>query len=213
MAITFPRELPNYRMQECWFDIADNIAASISGNGTVINLSQTVDPVWQGTFATGILYPDQQALWSAWRKSLRAGLKTFLAYDIRRAAPLAYPFAKVPGDILSGWNGTATVTALGLSGALSLSGLPAAYQFKAGDRIGLEQAGYYGYHEIVEDVAAVAGVAVVTVTPFLFTGLFTTSAVARVWRPKCQFVIDPKSWTESGVVEPSNVTFKASQRL
>jgi hypothetical protein len=212
--ITFPRELPSYHVSECWFDIVDNVTSSPSGKGTKINLSQVNDPVWQGTFATGLLYPGDLAIWSAWRKSLRAGLKTFLAYDVRRRTPIAYPTAKTPADIKAGWDGSAVITSLGLSGALGLSGLPANYQFKAGDRIGMTENANYGYHEVVEDILGNgAGIATVTVTPFLFTGIFSTAAVAQLWQPRCQFQIDPTTWVESGTVEPAPVTFKGYQRL
>ncbi len=212
--ITYPRELPSYHLSQGWIDMIDNIALSPSGKGTVINLSQVNDPVWKGTFETGLLSVAEQAVWSSWRKSLRGGLKTFLAYDVRRQTPLAYPTAKLPTDISGAWDGNAVVASLGLSGALGLSDLPANYQFKAGDRIGLVEDNHYGYHEVMEDVVANgAGVAAVTVSPFLFTEVFTTAAVAVIWRPKCQFIIDVKTWAESGTVEPSAVSFVGAQKL
>lgn len=202
-------------MQECWFDLIDNVSLSPSGrNQTLINLSQTSDPVWRGQFVTGLLDArSERPIWSAWHKSLRGGLKTFVAYDVRHATPLAYPAAKVSTDIQGGWNGTAAVSSL--SGAmLGLSGLPNNYQFKVGDRVGLEQSGKYGYYEVMEDVTANgSGVASITVAPFLHTGLFTTLAVCRVWRPVCQFVIDQSSWNEQGTVEITPVSFNGFQRL
>lgn len=214
MAITFPRELPSYHMSECWIDLSENVSAVPSGKGNRINLSQINDPLWNGTFLTGILQTDVQAVWSAWRKSLRGGLKTFIAYDVRRKTPYAYPNAKVPADVEAGWDGLAGVTSLGLSGALGLSGLPASYQAKVGDRIGLTQNSNYGYYEVLEDATAnLSGAMTVNVTPFLHTGLFTTSAVARLWQPRCQFIIDPSSWSEDGSKEPTPVSFRGYQKL
>lgn len=214
MAITFPRPLiDNAHMSEAWIDLVDNVAFSASGNGGFINFSQVNDPLWKGTFVTGILDVPTQAVWSAWRKSLRGGINAFIAYDVRKSAPIAYPNAKVPGDIQLTWDGTADVLALGASGALQIGNLPVTYQFKVGDRIGLEQGGHYGYHEVLEDAAAVEGTVTLNVTPLLFTTLFTTSAVCRVWRPVCQFMIDQSSWVEQGTVENTPVSFNGLQRL
>lgn len=212
MAIAYPRQLiNNARMSECWFDLVDNLAFSPSGKGSKINLSQVNDFLWKGVFKTPPLERDVAPLWQAWHKSLRGGSKLFIAYDVRRSVPYAYLTATAPGDISGGWNGTAAISALGLSGAISLTGLPATYQFKCGDRLGLEQNTNYGYYEIIEDATAVAGAVTITVSPFLHTGFFTTAAVCRVWRPWCQFIIG--DWAEQGTVENSPITFTGAQRL
>ena len=216
MAITDPRELLNYHLSEGWLELIDNVAMSPSGRGSFINLSQVNDPVWQFHLRTGLLYPHQVAQWSAWMKSLRGGFVTFLAYDVRRAAPLAYPDATAPGSISLGWSGTAVVGALGVSGTLSLTGCPATYQFKAGDRIGIEQGSplRYGYYEVLEDATANgSGAVTVTVTPFLHTTIFTPGALARIWRPKCRLVIDWTTRREFGTKEPDEISFDAWQRL
>lgn len=216
MAFTFPREMPvNLRMQECWFELQDNVAFQPSGNNRV-NLSQINPPAWKGMFVTAPLTRVQEPLWTSWRNSLRGGLGTFKAFDVRRKTPLAYLDAKAPGDISSGWNGLASVSGLALSGdrrLLGLTGLPTAYQIKTGDRIGLEQNGFIGYYDVLEDVTASGGAATVTVLPFLHTKTFTTSAVARIWRPMCKFVIDSSSWSASGKVEDSAISFNGIQRL
>jgi hypothetical protein len=215
MTITFPRPIvDNIRMTECWFDLVDNVSFSPSQNGNMLNLSQINDPVWKGSFVTPILERDQRPIWSAWRKSLRGGLNTFTAYDVRNRTPFAYPNAKVSTDILTGWAGTAVVVSLGNSGALSLNSLPAAYRFKAGDRVGIEQGGHYGYHEVLEDVAADGGGnVVITVSPFLYSSLFTAGALCRVWQARCQFMIDQTKWTEIGTVGNTPITFSGIQRL
>lgn len=214
MAITYPRELFSYSLSEGALELADNVAMSPSGNGTFINLSRVNDPVWLYRLTSGLIYPADVAAWSAWAKSLQGGLKTFLAYDVRRRAPLAYPDAEGPSDIAAGWSGLATATALGLGGALALSGLPAYYTLSAGDRIGLEQGGRYGYYEIIETVTATSGgVATVTVIPFLHTVYFTTSAVVRVWRPKAKLVLNWSSWREPTTQEPQQISFTAFQRI
>lgn len=215
MAITFPRLLPNNgHMTECWFQLPDDgVTYSPSSKGSKINLSQVFDFMWKGNFKTPPLDRDLEPVWNAWHTSLRAGIGgLFIAYDVRRATPRAYPNAKAPGDIAGGWTGVATVTALNLSGVISLSALPlATYQFKVGDRLGLEQNGHYGYYQVLEDKTAAGSVADVVVTPFLHTGFFTTAAVCRLWRPWCQFIIG--DWSEQGLVENTPVMFTGAQRL
>lgn len=212
MAITYPRLLPeNLRMTEAGFQLIDNVALSPYANGTSMNLSQVVDPVWQGRFQTGLLELEKLFEWSAWRASLRGGFKTFLAYDVRRKTPLAYQTAKVSTDISPGWNGSCAVTSLGLSGALGLSGLPAGYKISAGDRIGLVQAGRYAYYEALETV--VGNAVTVTVSPFLHTRIFTTGATAVLWRPLVNCVIEQASWIEPSTPEPGPVSFNAFQRI
>lgn len=218
MTITYPRSLPdNLRMTEAWFDLIDNVSIQPSGRGSFVNVSQVNDPAWQGKFITPILSRDVRPVWSSWRKSLRGGLKTFIAYDVRHKAPLAYPTATVPANIAGGWDGTVNVVTIAPGSdrsQLALNTLPTAtYQFKAGDRIGLEQNSNYGYYEVLEDKAGVASAATITVSPFLHNTVFTDVAVCRVWRPLCQFIIDPTSWTEQGTVEDTPVSFTGIQRL
>ncbi|TPK38703.1 hypothetical protein [Mesorhizobium sp. B2-5-3] len=215
MTITYPRDLPDYQLTECTFDLMDNVSSSASGKGLQINLSQVVDPTWKATIQTRLRKPTEYAstaIWSAWKKSLR-GMKPFVAYDFGRPNPIAYLTAAASTDIAPAWNGTATVTSLGLSGALGLSGLPATYQAKVGDRVGLEEGGHYGYYEVLEDKTAVAGVATLTVAPFLHTTVFTTAAVARLWRPKCQFILDWNSWSAPATRDFGAISFNAYQRL
>lgn len=215
MAITYPRELPSYKLAECTFVLDDNVSMSPSARGLVVNRTQTIDPAWRAVITSGLLENEMRSIWSAWKKSLR-GLKTFVAYDLQRPTPRAYPAATAPGQISAGWSGTATVTAVGAvgaAGALGLSGLPSGYQAKVGDRVGLEQGGRYGYYEILEDNTAAGGAIVLTVAPFLHTTVFTTAAVARLWRPKCQFVLDWNTWRETTVPDPTPVSFKAIQVL
>lgn len=216
MAITYPRTLPGC-VRLATLTLVDNVVGSPSAGGKTINLSQVNDPVWRLSLSTAIMQERDAAEWIAWKNSLRGGLRSFVASDSRRKAPLAYPTATAPADVSSGWGGTATVTSVGASGALGLSGLPTTYQFKAGDRIGLEQGSPLrrGYYEVLEDVTASGGAATVTVAPFLHAGIFTTSATARIWRPTCELVIDWQSWTEAEGDIPTfaSISFEAWQKI
>lgn len=114
----------------------------------------------------------------------------------------------------AGFDGTATVNSLGLSGSLGLSDMPPGYQAKAGDRVGLEEDGHYGYYEVLENATANgSGVITLTVAPFIHTSVFTTSAVCRLWQPKCQFWLDWNSWSAPRTGQPGSVSFDAYQVL
>lgn len=216
MTITYPRSLPACGARRVALDLFDPVVSAASGRGLVINRTQVVDPIWR---LRGETYTRRgPGEWAAWGASLGGGLRTFVASDSRYRRPLAYPNAEAPGDISAGWSGLADVTALGAGGALSLALLPAAYQFKAGDRIGLEQGSPLrrGYYTVLEDVTASAGgIATVTVAPFLHTGIFTAAATARLWRPSAEFVLDASTWREEAGARPgwSTFSFEAWQKL
>lgn len=213
MAIIFPRPLPDYNLTRGTIRLVDPVASSASHSGAKLNMSQVVDPAWVFEAETMPLWDDERRPWTAWRSSLRGGLRQFIAHDITRNPPLAYPAARTPDDISSGWDGTAIVTSVGLSGELDLGGLPPAYKFRVGDRIGLEEGEARGYYEVVEDAAAAGTEATVTVSPHLHTGIFTNAAVARLWLPVAKFILDWQSWSEETIGGPSQISFTAYQRV
>lgn len=218
MALTFPRPLPECGVRSGTLSLAENVAMSPSGKGAFANLTQVNDPVWLFACETFTLRPVPRAEWGAWKNSLQGGLRSFLAFDSRRRAPLAYAGARSSVDIKAGWDGTANVVTLVGGGVLTLSGLPAQYRFTAGDRIGVEQGAPLrrGYYEVMEPAGADgAGDAVVTVAPFLHTALFSPGAVARLWRPVCELVLDWNSWRDEngGLPRLGTISFSAWQRI
>lgn len=214
MVLTYPRQLPDYLLADGALDLIENVAMSPSGAGAFMNLSQVADPVWRFRLRTVSMYLVDLARWVSWKKSLRGGFRSFIAYDPRWARPLAYPLANSPGAISPGWAGTGTVAALGAGGVLSLSSLPVGYQITAGDRIGIEQGGRRGYYEALESVTADAGgAATVTVAPFLHAVFFSVGALARLWRPTCELIIDWQTWREEGDPNYIAVSFEAWQKL
>lgn len=213
MAPIFPRELPDYRLVKATFALVDAVRSSVSHTGSRINRTRTADPTWTLDVETTPRWPDEKRPWTSWKNSMRGGLRLFLACDVTRT-PAAYPDARTPQDIAPGWSGTASVSSLGASGLLGLSGLPAGYRLSVGDRIGIEQAGHFGYYEVDEDVnASGTGSASVTVSPFLHTRLFTVGAVARLWLPKAKFILDGQSWQDDGGAAPSPISFRATQQV
>lgn len=207
-------ELPNYRLRSCTIVPVESVGRSVAGNGTVIGLTETADTMFRCELQTVPLTDAQRAQWRAWRGKLRGGLNLFSAYDLEKPTPLAYPAATSADNLSSGWDGTAGVTTLGASGALTLDSLPAGYVISEGDPIAIEEGGRFAYHIATATATADgAGAATVNVSPFLFTGIFTTSAIARLWQPKATFVIDAGAWSERTEVNHTPISFTGMQRI
>jgi hypothetical protein len=207
-------EIPSYSLQQCTFTPVESVGRSRIGGGTSIALTETMETVFRVDVQTIDLTQADRAAWRAWRAKLRGGLDTFSLYDVSKATPLNYLTATASTDISGSWDGTADVTSLGASGALALASLPAAYVVSLGDYIALEEGGRTDLYQASATVTANgSGVVTVSVRPYLRTGIFTASAVARLWRPKANFVLDPASWSESAGVLPSPISFSGIQRI
>ena len=207
-------DVPAIAMQECTFALQDNATLSPFDKGKAFNLSQVNDPAWKVTIKTIPLTRQKRQVWSAFKNSLRGGLNRARGFDVSHFAPLNYIGALSPSQIANGWNGTSSVSSVGLSGSLGLTGLPSGYVAKAGDRIGLEQNGRYGYYEVLFDAIANGGGTVsVTVAPLLHTTYFTAAATARLWQPKALFVIDWKAFDLTATSEMMPVTMTGYQVL
>lgn len=207
-------EIPSYKLVQCVIQPVESVGRARIGGGTSIALTETMETVFRVDVQTIPLSPSLRAEWRAWRAKLRGGLDLFSLYDVTKKAPLAYAGAMASSDISASWDGTADVTSLGASGALALASLPANYVVSAGDYIALEEGGRYDLYQASATVTANgSGVVTVSVRPYLRTGIFTASAVARLWRPKATFVLDPASWSESAGVLPSPISFSGTQRI
>jgi hypothetical protein len=206
--------IPSYKLTQCVFQPMESVGRARIGGGTSLALTETMDSVFRVDVQTIPLSPSLRAAWRAWRAKLRGGLDQFSLYDVTKKAPLAYAGATASTDISGAWDGTADVTSLAASGVLGLASLPANYVLSAGDYIGLEEGGRYDLHQVATAVTANgSGVASVSVLPYLRTGIFTASAVARIFRPVGVFVLDPASWSESAGVLPSPISFSGIQRI
>ncbi|WP_029620609.1 hypothetical protein [Pseudorhizobium marinum] len=207
-------DLPDDEVVECTFTMDEGVASSGYNRGKSFNLSQVADPVWRVSVETAPLDRADRQRWHAWKLSLRGGMNRFRCFDIGQMAPLAYEGVQTPQDIAPGWAGTATVTTLGLSGALTLGGVPASYIATAGDRVELSEGSFTALYEIVAPATATSGGALaLSVAPFLHTSIFTTAAVARLWRPRALFIMDHTSWFHQVVANPTPAMFEGYQVL
>ncbi|QKV17859.1 hypothetical protein [Oricola thermophila] len=218
MTLTFPRQILNDRLAECTIDLDPGTEQAVHSRGRRATVSRVREPVWFGTFETPQLMDGDRIAWQSWGKSLRGGLRTFLAWDASRDLPLAYMSdGQMPDDGGSPWDGVATVSSLATPGQIDLTGVPAGYQATAGDRIGLEQEissrDRYGYFEIMEDATADgSGNLSVTVEP-LVPSMFTTAAVAKLYRPLCEFRLVKDSFSAPSRVGYPAVSFQGVQVL
>jgi hypothetical protein len=208
--------LPYTNLAYCALTPIQNVVSASVGRGLTVNVFEISEQLFRIDVQTVDLIPHgaPHAAWRAWRAKLRGGLNTFSTWDVNKRTPLAYPSATSAASISGAWGGTATVTALGASGALSLSGLPAGYVLSAGDYIGLEESGRYDLYEVATTVTANgSGVVTVSVLPYLRSTVFTTAAVARIWRPVAAFILDPQSWQEDGSHTRCRISFSGTQRI
>jgi hypothetical protein len=207
-------EIPSYKLTQCVLTPVESVGRARIGGGTSLALTETMDTVFRVDVQTIPLSPALRASWRAWRAKLRGGLDLFSLYDVTKKAPLAYAGANLSTDISAAWDGTADVTSVGAAGALSLASLPANYIVTEGDYIALEESSRVDLYQASATVTANgSGAVTVSVRPYLRTGIFSASAVARLFRPKGTFVLEPGSWSESAGVLPSPISFSGIQRI
>lgn len=211
MALTYPRPLPTYALSESTFELLEGVEGSAYAGGSKINLTQTTDAIWKCTIQTDRLDRDEAQAWSAWMRSLRGGFRRFVAYDQARSTPLAYRSVLNPGQIVSGWAGTANILSLGFAGSVTLNQLPVNYIVSAGDRLGFKQNNKYGYHEVLETQQVDnTGAVSLTIAPFP-QPIFTTAAQAVLWRPLAEFIIDWRSWQKRETFQREPARLEAYQ--
>lgn len=207
-------DMPIDHLVECTFTLQEGTVSSGFNRGMTFNISQVSDPVWRVRVETKPLRRTDRQTWHAWKLSLKGGINRFRAFDMGQMAPLAYEGAQSPAQIGAGWSGNATVTSVGLSGALTLAGVPASYQASVGDRVELSQGAFTALYEIIAPAVATSGGALaLTVAPLLHRSTFTTAAVARLWRPRALFIMDHTSWSHQVVANPTSATFEGYQVL
>lgn len=207
-------DLPALDLIECTFSMAEGTASTGFNRGMSFNVTEVADPMWRVMIETGLLDRADRQTWHAWKLSLKGGINRFRAFDMGQMAPLAYEGVQSPAQIGTGWSGNATVTSVGLSGALGLAGVPAGYQASVGDRVELSQGVYTALYEIIAPAVATSGGALaMTVAPLLHRSTFNTSAVARLWRPRALFIMDQTSWSHQVVANPTSATFEGYQVL
>lgn len=210
MMITYPRELHSYRLSTCTFTFNDGVSISRTGRGRAVSAVEDSDPYLGLTVQTGRMPLSERHPWEAWKDSLRGGLKSFLAYDISRKEPLAYPDGV--SEITTGtWDGTGSLTDLDAH-LITATSAPSGFKMTAGDHIGLVEDGKYGVFRVTEDATATTSIAV-PVDPFVPTTVFSTAATVVFWRPKAEFILLSSTWSNPVNTEFAPISFEAVQKL
>lgn len=212
MPLTHPMDFPDSILPVCTITLDDGYVQSTYAKGRKGVQSQIIDPLWRGSFSTGGMMPARRGLWESWKNSIMG--RAFLAWDVSYPEPLAYMQGH-PATIAGTWAGGATLTGLTQT-TLSLSGLPAGYQFTEGDRIGLTQNGRRGYYGVIETRACngSGAISALAVSPFVNpvgTAIFTTAAAVTVRRPKLLMTMDAGSWTMDVDRYDPSASFTATQ--
>lgn len=183
-------DLPNEQLSECTFYLSQSVVGSQIGEHK-LNFTETSSPLWMAQISTRNYRDNSEeiGLWSSFLMKQRGGLDHFLAYDFKRKTMLAYPDADSADDVSSGWDGTVNLSSVSGS-QLEFDGAPSGLVVSQGDRVALVEGGRYSYHEFISG-GTFAGVDIaLNVWPLVNTTLFTTSAVATLWRPECRFKLD-----------------------
>lgn len=213
MAITYPRSFP---FDPAFARVNFKLVAVESNNrtrgGAVLGV-ELADAYWSAEFETGLINYKKRAVWQAWANTLR-GLRTFYGFDPEKAYPIAYGSAVLALTRFGGgaFDGTCTV-ASSTTSAVTLSALPAGYQFKTGDHIMLPYSASRALHQVVEDTTAnSSGVATgISVEPPIRSGVLTTALAASVVKPSCVMMVVPGSFDAPGSRALATVRFSAEQ--
>ena len=210
MVVTYPRDLHNYRLSTCTFTFNDGVSVSRTASGRAVSAVEHSDPYLGLKVQTPRLQISERHPWEAWKDSLRGGLKSFLAYDISRKEPLAYPNG-VPQIVAGTWDGTGTLSDLDAH-LITATGAPTGFKMTAGDHIGLVEGGKYGVFRVTEDATATTSIAV-SVDPFIPSTVFTTAATVVFWRPKAEFILLSSTWSNPVNTDFAPISFEAVQKL
>lgn len=167
------------------FELFHRREFSRHGNGQT-RVKDFGSPLWQASYASKSLSPNELDHWRAKLASLDDGLGIFSARAISRCRPILHPGdSELPvGELYAIGSDNKSLVVSGLDG-ISLS---------VGDHI---QVGQY-LHVIVEEAKAVGGITpFFEVRPHLVTGL-ALGDVVLIEKPSCLMSIVPGSVSTSG---------------
>ena len=155
-------------------------------------------PYWTATYEPAWMYERDYGLMDAFMMRAGDGQECFRGYDPFRARPIAWGNDRpLTGTRAAGgaFDGTATITAR-TANSLTISGLPALFQFHAGDYAEVRKsASLISLHRIMADVAAnSSGIVTLSIRHNLDLQTFTLPLTANFERPACLMQIDAGSY-------------------
>ncbi|MDF1599729.1 hypothetical protein PZ895_08055 [Mesorhizobium sp. YIM 152430] len=172
-------------------------------------------PYWVANYTPGWLQERDYGLMDAFMMRAGDGQEVFRAYDPFRPRPTAHD----SGQPLSGtraaggaFDGTATITAR-TANSLTISGLPALFQFRAGDYVEVRKsASMISLHRVMADVAANgSGVVTLGIRHNLDLQTFTLPLTANFEKPACLMQIDAGSYQGQKSWSSRSPSFSATE--
>lgn len=179
MAITYPYDvLATFPGWSTEFDLLYRQEISRTAIGQTF-VKDFGSPLWQATYQSRLMKPNELDAWRARLKGLEGGLKQFLGRPKSRCYPIAYPNGTGMGNVSS-----VRIASIGADRkTITFSGLPAGYQFSVGDYI---QIGTYNLHQVVNTTGGVE------IRPHLWPTTAINDIVTLV-SPSCLMTIVPGS--------------------
>lgn len=206
-------EIHSYRLAQSTFSFIEGVSLSRNTGGKVIAAVEYADPHLRASFETPRLTIPERHPWEAWKDSLRGGLNSFLAYDVSRAEPLAYP-GGIPEILDASWNGQGIASSLSahvITASLQAAA-PSDLTMTAGDHIGLIQSGRYWIGTVAETATASSSSIAVAVNPAVPLNIFSAATVV-FWRPRAEFILISSSWSNPVDMGFAPISFEAVQKI
>jgi hypothetical protein len=188
--------------------------------GGAVLSTENGDPYWECEIGMERTTPVKAVALRAWKNSLRGGQKSFLAHHHARPAPSAYAnIAAVTALTRAGggaFDGTAVISAFPdirtvQITAASSSRLPAGFQLRVGDMLGIVKVGSpnkYLLHQVMADITAAGdGSLIIDVEPRIITTVFAAGNIVNFIKPLAEFKLMPSS---DGQVNWQNNSFSIS---
>ncbi|MGF7160124.1 hypothetical protein FHS85_001747 [Rhodoligotrophos appendicifer] len=196
------------------FDLRRTVLATpFRGGGAQV--IETGPSRWMASFTTQTLDLIAFGRFQAWLDDRRGGLEPFLGHDPHRPLPGEYIDSGLPALTSAGnpFAGTGAVTQLTAT-TIRLVGLPANFQFRAGDYVGLVEEERRGLFRVAADLTGASnGIATVNIQPNVPLNLFSTAATYKLTKAACLMLIDPTSIAEETIGRRASISFDAIQRV
>ncbi|MHB2265655.1 hypothetical protein [Aliihoeflea sp. PC F10.4] len=187
--------LPDIGWEDVRFDpVQPRNASRMEGRRTEAQTFGT--PYWVASYGATFLKPHQYGLMDAFMMRAGDGQEVFRAHDPLRPRPVHY-ILPLSGTRAGGgaFDGTATITARTAT-SLTISGLPAAFRFRAGDYVEVRKsASLISLHRIMADATANgSGVVTLSIRYPLDLQTFTLPLTANFEKASCLMQIDAGSY-------------------
>ncbi|MET3925546.1 hypothetical protein [Devosia sp. 2618] len=174
-------------------------------------------PYWRGSWTTTALTPAQMGALEAFAMMAGDNGEVFRAYDASRPRPIDYhtdDHAPLSGTRAGGgaFDGTATITGR-TAFSLTVSMLPANFQFRAGDYVEVRRsASIISLHRITADVrASASGVVTLPIRHGLDLQNFPLPLTANFEKASCLMQVDPGALSASKPLIERRASFTAQE--